>query len=62
MEAPKPDISGFLNVKRKRFWAYRYAEIQNHTFFYYKNKGFQNFIMKAISEQGKVFHYLLQKL
>lgn len=61
METPRPDISGFLNVKRKRFWAYRYAEIQNHTFFYYKNKGKVIVNYKAIYEQERVFLYLVQR-
>ena len=33
------NISGCLKIKRKRFWADRYAEIQNNVFFYFKNKG-----------------------
>lgn len=32
-------ICGSLKIKRKRFWADRYAEIQNSVFFYFKNKG-----------------------
>ena len=33
------DIFGFLQIKRKRFWVIRYAEIQNGYFFYFLNKG-----------------------
>lgn len=33
------NISGNLKIKRKRFWADRYAEIQNNVFFYFKSKG-----------------------
>ena len=40
LEAPKPDISGYLNAKRKLFWSTRYAEIQNTYLFYYKKQGF----------------------
>lgn len=34
------NISGNLKIKRKRFWADRYAEIQNNVFFYFKSKGY----------------------
>ena len=34
------NISGNVKIKRKRFWADRYAEIQNNVFFYFKSKGF----------------------
>ena len=39
-----PEISGYLKIKRGHTWADRYAEINNAVLFYYKNKGFIEFL------------------
>ena len=45
-------ISGLVKIKRKRFWADRYAEIQNCVFFYFKSKGIMK---KTLKKQSKYF-------
>ncbi len=45
-EALQPEISGYLQIKRERYWAQRYVEINAGVLFYYKSKGTSFYSLK----------------